>query len=176
MRDLRECSNYRGIMLLSVPDYVLNRILLERMKEAVEPKLHDQQAGFRASRLCADQVASLCIIIEQSLEWKSSLYVNFIYYEKAIDSVDRETLWKILRHCGVPEKLVPLIRNTNQGMICRVAHAGQMSGSFEVKTLMTELKDLDFPMTWLSFHTTNVRSRIKLTLQQHQQERASKST
>ena len=48
--DLRDCNNYRGIMLLSVPDKVLNRVLLERMKEAVDPKLRDQQAGFRRNR------------------------------------------------------------------------------------------------------------------------------
>ena len=47
---LRDCNNYRGIMLLSVPDKVLNRVLLERMKEAVDPKLRDQQAGFRRNR------------------------------------------------------------------------------------------------------------------------------
>jgi hypothetical protein len=48
--------------------------------------------------------------------------------------VDRETLWKIRRHCGIPEKLVSLIRNTYYGMKCRVTHAVQMSESFEVKT------------------------------------------
>nr|KAG5714060.1 hypothetical protein BaRGS_020388 [Batillaria attramentaria] len=48
--DLRDCSNYRGIMLLSVPGKVLNRILLERMREAVDPMLRDQQAGFRRNR------------------------------------------------------------------------------------------------------------------------------
>ena len=69
--DLRDCSNYRGIMLLSTPGKVLNRVLLERMKEAVDPKLRDQQAGFRRNRSCADQIASLRIIVEQSLEWNS---------------------------------------------------------------------------------------------------------
>ena len=39
--DLRVCNNYRGIMLLSVPGKVLNRVLLERMKEAVDPQLQD---------------------------------------------------------------------------------------------------------------------------------------
>ena len=39
--DLRDCSNYRGIMLLSATGKVLNRVLLERMKEAVDPKLRD---------------------------------------------------------------------------------------------------------------------------------------
>ena len=132
--DLTECSNYRGIMLLSVPGKVLNRILLERIKKAVDPNLRDQQAGFRRNRSCADQISTLRIIVEQSLEWNSPLYINFIDYEKAFDSVDRETLWKLLRHYGVPEKFVSLIHCIYQGMTCKVAHAGQLSESFEVRT------------------------------------------
>lgn len=50
------------IMLLSVPD--LSMILLEKKKKAVDSKLRDQQAGLDAT----DQVASLRIIIKQSLE------------------------------------------------------------------------------------------------------------
>ena len=46
--------------------------------------------------------------MEESLEWNSPLYINFIDYEKAFDSVDRETLWKLLRHYGVPEKIIAL--------------------------------------------------------------------
>nr|KAG5710188.1 hypothetical protein BaRGS_006707 [Batillaria attramentaria] len=141
--DLRDCSNYRGIMLLSVPGKVLNRILLERMREAVDPMLRDQQAGFRRNRSCADQIASLRIIVEQSLEWNSPLYINFIDYEKAFDSVDREALWKLLRHYGVPGKIISLIQCTYQDMSCRIAHAGQLSESFEW-TLWTQLDDLDF--------------------------------
>ena len=132
--DLRDCSNYQGIMLLSAPGKVLNRILLERMKEAVDPKLRDQQTGFRWNRSCADQIASLRITVEQSLEWNSPLYINFIDYEKAFDSVDSKTMWKLLRHYGVPKKIISLIRCTFQDMSCKIAHAGQLSESFKVKT------------------------------------------
>ena len=121
-------------MLLSTPGKVLNRILLERMKEAVNPKLRDQQAGFRRNKSCDDQIASLRIIVEQSLEWNSPLYFSFIDYWKAFDSVDRETMWKLLRHYRVPEKTNSLIRCTYQDMSCRTAHAGQLSESLEVKT------------------------------------------
>nr|KAG5705815.1 hypothetical protein BaRGS_027474 [Batillaria attramentaria] len=96
--------------------------------------LRDQQAGFRRNRSCADQIASLRIIVEQSLEWNSPLYLNFIDYEKAFDSVDREALWKLLRHYGVPGKIISLIQCTYQDMSCRISHAGQLSESFEVKT------------------------------------------
>uniref|UniRef100_A0A183K898 Reverse transcriptase domain-containing protein n=1 Tax=Schistosoma curassoni TaxID=6186 RepID=A0A183K898_9TREM len=43
--DLSKCENYRGITLLS--GNVLNRVLLNRMKDSVDAKLRDQQAGFR---------------------------------------------------------------------------------------------------------------------------------
>ena len=66
--DLSSCANYRGITLLSVPAKAFNRILLERMKSAVDPLLRDQQAGFRQNRSCVDQIATLRIIVEQSLE------------------------------------------------------------------------------------------------------------
>ena len=98
-------------MLLSTQGKVLNRVLLERMKEAVDPKLRDQQAVLRRNKSCADQFASLRIIVEQSLEWNSPLVINFIDYEKALDSVDKETMLKLLRHYGIPEKTISLIRS-----------------------------------------------------------------
>ncbi|VDP82877.1 unnamed protein product, partial [Schistosoma curassoni] len=110
--DLSKCENYRGITLLSTPGKVFNRVLLNRMKDAVATQIRDQQAGFRWDRSCTDQIATLRIILEQPVEWNSSQYINFIDYEKAFDSVDMKTLWKLLRHYGVPEKIVNIIRNS----------------------------------------------------------------
>ena len=94
----------------------------------------NEQAGFRQNRSCTDQIATLRIIIEQSIEWNSPLYVNFIDYEKAFDSVDRDTLWKLLRHYGMPVKIVNLIKNTYEGTSCRVVHGGQLTNGFLVRT------------------------------------------
>ena len=63
--DLVGCSNYRGITLLSTPGKILRRVLLEKMKEVVDPKLRDQQAGFLRNRSRADQIARMRIIVEQ---------------------------------------------------------------------------------------------------------------
>ena len=109
--DLSRCDNFRGITLLSVPGKILNRIILERMKGQVHKPLREEHAGFKQDISCTDQIATLRIIVEQSIEWNSSLYVNFVDYEKAFDSLDREPPRKTLRHYGVPMKLVNMIKN-----------------------------------------------------------------
>ncbi|VDP53340.1 unnamed protein product [Schistosoma margrebowiei] len=81
-----------------------------------------------------NQIATQRIIVEQSIEWISSLYINFIDYEKAFDSVDRTTLWKLHRHYGVPQKIVNIIQNSYDGLHCKIVHGGQLTKSFEVKT------------------------------------------
>ena len=107
--DLSDCNNWRGIQLLSIPSKILARVILERIKADVNKLLREEQAGFRAGRSCADQIATLRIIIEQSIEWNSPLYVNIIDFKKAFDSVDRDTKWQILRHYGLPSKIVNII-------------------------------------------------------------------
>ncbi|VDO62065.1 unnamed protein product [Schistosoma margrebowiei] len=107
--------------------------MLNRMKDAVDAQLRDQQAGFRKNRSCTDQIATLRITTEQSVEWNSTLYINFIDYEKTFDSVDTRTLWKLLRHYGVPE-IVNIIRNSYDGLQCKVVHGGQLTDAFQVRT------------------------------------------
>ena len=38
------------------------------------------------------------VSVEESIEWDSSLYVNFVDYEKGFDSLDRKSLWDLMRH------------------------------------------------------------------------------
>ena len=107
---------------------------MDRIKDLIDVRLRDEQAGFRKDRSCTDQIAALRIIVEQSIEWNSSLFINFVDYEKAFDSLDRETLWNLLRHYGVPTKIVSIIRNSYEGLTCKVIHGGQLTEAFQVKT------------------------------------------
>ena len=59
-------------------------------------------------------------------------YINVIDFEK--DSVDREILWKLLRHYGITGKIISLIRCKNNDLSCKIAHVDQLSESFDVKT------------------------------------------
>ena len=84
--------------MLVIASKILSRIVLDRMKSALDPLLRDEQAYFRPERFCTDQIATLRIIIEQSLEWNSVLFLAFSDFGKAFDSVDWEAMWQILQH------------------------------------------------------------------------------
>jgi hypothetical protein len=49
--DLSQCGNWQGIILLSIPSKVLTRIILERLKEAL-----DKRQEIRAGRFQAGQI------------------------------------------------------------------------------------------------------------------------
>ena len=120
--DLHDCKNFRGISLLSVPSKILNRVILERLREAVDTRLRDNQAGFRKGRPYADQITTLRIIIEQSLEWKSPLYINLMGFEKAFDSVDHQVLWRLMKLYGIPDKFINLLKFQDESMTFQVVH------------------------------------------------------
>ena len=62
---LSNCNNWRGITLLSIPGKVLSIMLLNRLKDSIDLKLREQQAGLRSNLSCAEQIFRLKNIIEQ---------------------------------------------------------------------------------------------------------------
>ena len=130
---LKKCKNWRGITLLPIVSKVLGRILINRIR-GVHHKLRKEQAGFRARRGTIEQIFILRNIIEQTNEWQSTLYLNFIDYEKAFDSIHRESLWKIMRSYGIPEKLINIIKEFYRDFKFSIEDNGETSEWFEVLT------------------------------------------
>ena len=87
--NLSDCNNWRGITLLSIPSKILCKIIIKRIRPALDQALRKEQAGFRRGRGCAEHIFALRNIIEQSTERQRQLYINFIDYEKAFDSLHR---------------------------------------------------------------------------------------
>ena len=128
--DLTDCNNWRGITILCVCLKIVMRIILQRMVKHIDPKLRPEQAGFREGRSCIDQINTLRIIIEQAVEFRSPLYLLFVDYEKAFDSINRNCIWNELRNSGVPTKIVSLIEKSYNAFECSVLHDGMASTPF----------------------------------------------
>jgi hypothetical protein len=66
--DKKECKNYRGIGLLSIPGKVYRRVIIEKVREIIEMQIRDEQGGFRKGRGCVDQVLTLKCVCKKYLE------------------------------------------------------------------------------------------------------------
>ena len=73
-------------------------------------------------------------IIERSIEWQSSLYVNFIDFENAFDSVHRDSLWLIMRSYGIPSKIINTVKALYANFECAVVDGQDTTEWFKIKT------------------------------------------
>ena len=103
--DKYECSNYRGISLLSVVGKVYGRILINRIRDMTVNAIMDVQGGFLKGRGCTDQVFVIRQVCEKYMSRGKNVYFAFMDLEKAYDRVDRDALWDVLRMYGVGRKL-----------------------------------------------------------------------
>ena len=90
--NVKVCSNYCTIALISYASKVMLKILQARLQQYVDHELPDVQAGFRKGRRTRDEIANIPWIIEKASEFQKNIYFCFIDYIKAFDCVDHNKL------------------------------------------------------------------------------------
>ena len=130
-KDKLDCNNYRGISLLCHCSKIFTSILMDRLRSRTEEILSEEQAGFRASRSTIDQIFTLRQLAEKYTEFSKSLYICYVDFKKAFDSIWREGLWKVMRHLGYPYKLIRLLESLYEGTFSAVRTGGDFSEWFE---------------------------------------------
>ena len=104
-KPIKNMSNFRGISLMSIAAKVFNRVILNRICNEISPRLRPFQAGFRRSKSCTEQIHIIRQILKQYHQKNIPTVMTFIDFKKAFDSINGETMWKILRHYGICEKM-----------------------------------------------------------------------
>lgn len=132
--DLKECKNWRGITILNVLNKLLAQIIYERLDVYIDNNMREEQAGFRRGRGCIDQSNTLRIIVEQSLEFNTPLYIAFIDFLRAFDTIKHSAIWRALDNKGVPSKIIKLIQNLYSDANISVLHEDMLSEPFQLTT------------------------------------------
>ena len=91
--DKCECSNSRGISLLSVVGKLFGRVLINRVRADTECAIGEEQCGFRQGRGCMDQVfaVSRCV---KSISQMGKMYSGLLWIWK------RPMILSIVMVCG----------------------------------------------------------------------------
>lgn len=132
--DKRDLNNYRGISLLPVTYKILSRLLLNRMEPLLDQHLGEYQAGFRKSRSCAEQIHNLKSVIAYAKSRSKKFVVTFVDFQKAYDSINRETIRNTLFEFGLDQKIVNLTCKTLENTISKVKFRGELSEPFQIAT------------------------------------------
>ena len=74
--NVKECSNYCTIALISHASKVMLKILQTRLQQYVNRELPDVQAGFRKGRGTRDQIANIRWIMEKARKFQKNIYLT----------------------------------------------------------------------------------------------------
>lgn len=126
-------DNYRGISLLSITSKCFTSILNRRLSNwlASESKIMENQAGFRKNYSTIDHVFTLHSIVQNCLSKKGrKLYVAFVDFKKAFDSVHHDKLLEALQHEGVSGKFFSIIKSMYESLRSCVRVGGKLTDFF----------------------------------------------
>jgi hypothetical protein len=128
-----ECSNYRGISLLSTSNIILSNMLLSKLSPYINEIIGDHQCGFFHNRSITDQIVCIHLILEKKWELCETVHQLFVDFKKTYDSVRRKVLYSTIMEYGVHMKLVRLIKMClckTYSKVCIVRH---LSDTFPVQ-------------------------------------------
>ena len=89
--DIQDCSNYRGIKLISHTMKLWERVIEYCLRE--HAKIAENQFGFMPGRSTMEAIHILRKLIERFRVAKKGLHMDFIDLEKTYDRVLRNVLW-----------------------------------------------------------------------------------
>ena len=130
--DRQDCSNYRGISLLAIASKIFAKILLQRLLVIVDDVLPETQCGFRSSHSMVDMIFTLQQLQEKAAKQNKPLYISFVDFSKAFDSISCSCLWRLLSKFGCPDKFILKLRAYHEGIQAQVMIDGEMTDAFPV--------------------------------------------
>ena len=127
-------EHFRGLSLLDVIGKIYTSILNRRITFYVNMygKISEAQFGFREGYSTIDNAFILNSIIERYLaKKKGKIYVCFVDFKRAFDSVNRQKLWSVLKTNGLKGNLFKVVKSMYESVKACVRINGECTDYFE---------------------------------------------
>lgn len=109
--DITNLENYRPISLLSHIYKLFMRVITKRITTKLDFYQPREQAGFRTGYSTNDHLQVVKTLIEKCVEYNKPLFLVFVDYEKAFDTINQHEMLIALTECRVDHRYIALIKN-----------------------------------------------------------------
>lgn len=106
-----EIGNYRPISLISNIYKVFAKVILERISLVLNENQPVEQAGFRKDFSTIDHIHTIKQLIQKYNEYNKQIYIAFIDYSKAFDSLRHQYIWRSLEQQGVQSNYIEILKS-----------------------------------------------------------------
>lgn len=118
--DPADIGNYRPISLMSCMYKLFASCLLNRITLDIDSHQPYEQAGFRSGFSTIDHIHVVEQVIEKYLEFRRPLYLAFIDYKKAFDSIYHSSIWETLTHQNINTKYINILKDIYSKSVSRI--------------------------------------------------------
>ena len=120
--NINDPKNYRGISLTDISSKIYGSIINNRLQTLVKQNnlTGEIQAGFKEGYSTVDHIFTLLSCVQKQFHKNRKLYVAFIDFEKAFDSINRNLLWPVLSKNRIEGKMYRCIRSMYDNVKAKV--------------------------------------------------------
>ena len=111
--DAHDPKNYRPIVLLPVVLKIMHKMLLLRLRDALDCLLLPCQAAYREGHSTIQNIVPLVEMMEEARTSRTPLYALFTDFSAAFDSVSRDDLFKLLESWHVPQRIITFLERSH---------------------------------------------------------------
>ncbi len=133
VRGTVKCEKHRTISLMSHITKLVLRVIMNRLKGRTIQEIAPEQYGFMPDKGTRNAIFVLRRIAERSIEKQKDVYLCFIDYSKAFDTVKHEHLIQLLQSLDIDAHEIRLLTNLYWNQEAAVRHNGEVSNWMSIK-------------------------------------------
>ena len=123
-----ELKNWRPVCMANTEYKIYSRIITVRLQRIAEKHgiLEETQEGFRAEHSTRRQVERLLHVLHKAKDANKQVYLTFLDFTNAFNSIDLEPSFRILEKYGIPD--VDILRIMYKEAYFKAEAQGQHTG------------------------------------------------